>query len=189
MLFRSAAVPFGARYRVIDFVLSGMVNADIRNIGVITTLKYGSLMGHIRSGEVWDLNRKNSALTVLPPFSGHEADRMHDSRMEALHGNMPYLRHIHEKYILLSGSNYIANMNFSAMLEQHVRSGAVVTAVCTRQPVTMSPDVMRTQYRLGDDGHVLRLKQKKGLEDGAFAATNTYIMERKTLMQIGRAHV
>ena len=64
-----AAIPFGARYRVIDFKLSNMVNAGIRNIGIITTQKYSSLMWHIRGGSFWDLDRKQSGIRFLPPYA------------------------------------------------------------------------------------------------------------------------
>ena len=64
-----AAIPFGARYRIIDFFISNMTNSGVRNIGVIATTKYESLMGHVRYGGEWDLHRRKTGLTVLPPFS------------------------------------------------------------------------------------------------------------------------
>ena len=63
------SVPFGGRYRLIDFPLSNMVNSDIDDVGVITKSNYGSLLDHLGSGREWDLSRKNGGLHLLPPFS------------------------------------------------------------------------------------------------------------------------
>ena len=64
-----ASIPFGGRYRLIDFPLSNLTNAGVKNIGVITKKNYQSLMDHVRGGDEWDLNRRFTGLTILPPFS------------------------------------------------------------------------------------------------------------------------
>ena len=68
-----ASVPFGGRYRLIDFVLSNMINSGITNIGIITKYNYQSLMDHLQSGKSWDLSRKNGGLTILPPFNNEKS--------------------------------------------------------------------------------------------------------------------
>ena len=73
------SVPFGGRYRLIDFPLSNMVNSGINKVGVITKSNYQSLMDHLGSGKAWDLSRKREGLFILPPF-GREASNM-DSRI------------------------------------------------------------------------------------------------------------
>ena len=65
----SASLPFGGRYRMIDFALSNLVNSGISTIGIVTRNNYNSLMDHLRMGRDWDLNRKNSGLTLFPPFA------------------------------------------------------------------------------------------------------------------------
>ncbi|MDR2559561.1 MAG: glucose-1-phosphate adenylyltransferase subunit GlgD, partial [Oscillospiraceae bacterium] len=78
------SVPFGARYRMIDFPLSNMVNSGISNVGVITKGNYQSLIDHLGSGGEWDLSRKTGGLQLLPPF-GHERRRgLYRGRMEAI---------------------------------------------------------------------------------------------------------
>ena len=64
-----ASVPFGGRYRLIDFVLSGMVNSGIAKVGISTKANYQSLMDHLGSGKPWDLSRKRDGMTILPPFN------------------------------------------------------------------------------------------------------------------------
>ena len=83
-----ASVPFGGRYRLIDFVLSGMVNSGITNVGIITKYNYQSLMDHVQSGKNWDLSRKNGGLMVLPPFGADAGSALYSSRFEGA-GSLP----------------------------------------------------------------------------------------------------
>ena len=78
-----ASIPFASRYRMIDFVLSGMVNAGIDNISVIVRKNYHSLMDHLGSGRAWDLSRKNGGLNIVPPFA-EKAVKVYHGRVEAL---------------------------------------------------------------------------------------------------------
>ena len=146
-----AAVPFGARYRVVDFALSNMVNADIRNVGVITAQKYGSLMGHLRSGEDWDMNRKNSGLTVLPPYVSYGGNQLQKNRLGAVNANMSYLRNLKEKYVIFTSSNYIANLDIRDMMRTHIKSGARVTALYTRNPLNKDENIVGTKFKVGGD--------------------------------------
>ena len=79
----TASLPFGGRYRLIDFSLSNMVNSDITTIGLVTRSNYSSLMDHIRMGRDWDLNRKNSGIAVFPPFVLNTSREMYKGKIEA----------------------------------------------------------------------------------------------------------
>ena len=85
-----ASVPFGCRYRLVDFPLSNMVNSGITKIGIITHNNYQSLMDHIGTGKDWDLARRSGGIKILPPFIASYADsnggRLYTSRLEALMG-------------------------------------------------------------------------------------------------------
>ena len=76
-----ASVPFGGRYRLIDFALSNMVNSGITTVGIITKSNYQSLMDHLGSGKDWDLARKTGGLILLPPFGGQENDVLYRNRL------------------------------------------------------------------------------------------------------------
>ena len=90
----TGSVPYGGRYRLIDFVLSGMVNSDITDIGIITKQNYQSLMDHVGAGRAWDLARKRGGLTILPPFANNDgAHGIYRGRLEALQGGLDYIRH------------------------------------------------------------------------------------------------
>lgn len=180
-----AAIPFGARYRVIDFFLSNMTNSGIRNIGVITTLKYESLMNHIRYGAEWDLNRKKSGLTVLPPFSFDKgAGGRYENLLEALQGNMLYLKESKEKYVLITCCDAIGNIDYNAMLEQHIESGARITCMCTRKPINKSDGLPTTEYVVSSKGKLQSVIIGDHAEEGAYIATNTYLMEREDLLSL-----
>ena len=104
-----ASVPFACRYRLIDFALSNMVNADITNISVITHYNYHSLMDHRGSGKDWDLARRSGGIKILPPFItayANQSNTLYNSRLEALLSVGHSLRFI-EKYVVLSDCDAI----------------------------------------------------------------------------------
>lgn len=122
-----ASVPFGGRYRLVDFPLSNMVNSGINKIGVITEQNYQSLMDHLGSGKAWDLSRKREGLFLLPPF-GTDHSRT-DGKIESLSSVKRFIVNSHEDYVILSDCDYICNLNYSEALMAHIESGAAITAI------------------------------------------------------------
>lgn len=179
-----AAVSFGGRYRVIDFTLSNMVNAGIRNIGVITTQKYSSLMWHVRAGSVWDLDRKQSGLRFLPPFATENVGTAFENRLEALQDNLAYLREQKEKYVIFSTSNFIGNIDLDAMMKAHEKSGAVVTALYTKEPIHKNINMPVTSYEIDEDGRILSADLNCRYEEADNCGISTFIMERERLISI-----
>ncbi|MGN0708669.1 MAG: sugar phosphate nucleotidyltransferase, partial [Anaerovoracaceae bacterium] len=141
-----ASLPFGGRYRIIDFQLSNMANSGIRNIAIITTQRYQSLMDHVRAGDEWDLDRKTSQLKIIPPLSMEKAKSVYENRLEALQANIDYLSQAREKYVVITGCNYVANIDFQAMIDYHEKSGAAITGMCVKNPYNKEPDVEATVY-------------------------------------------
>jgi len=121
-----AALPVAGRYRIIDFILSNMVNSGIRNVGITTKYNYRSLMDHIGDGSAYDLNRKKYGLFILPPFYKQE-EKVTDSAIETLHRIMHYIRRSNQRYVLLADSKVICNMTFDKMMECHLSSKADIT--------------------------------------------------------------
>lgn len=124
-----AAIPFAGRYRLIDFVLSNMVNSGIINVGVATDYNYQSLMDHLGSGKPWGLARKKYGLTLLPPFAASNYEG--DERMKMLTNILHYIKRSQQKYIIVADCNNVCNMTFNKVLEQHKESGAEMTVVYT----------------------------------------------------------
>ncbi len=130
---RSAgSIPYGGRYRLIDFTLSNMVNSGIRDIGVVTRQNYQSLMDHVGSGRAWDLSRKVGGLRMLPPYArrgGDDAANDHPGWLEALAGRLDYLRSVDATYVVLSGADTVCNLDLRSMLRHHQETGADITVV------------------------------------------------------------
>ena len=125
-----SSIPFGGRYRIIDFLLSSMVNSGITKIGMITKNNYQSLMDHVGSGKEWDLSRKRDGLYILPPFSHGDSFNYganYRGRMEALANTMSFIRRSNSEYVLLSDADIICNMTFDKMLEFHKEKDADIT--------------------------------------------------------------
>ncbi len=131
-----ASVPFGCRYRLIDFTLSNVVNAGITKVGILAHYNYQSLMDHVGTGKDWDLARRNGGIKILPPFITAFANRgngLYASRLEALISARRFISECKEEQVLLSDCDLICNLDFGEMLRAHRDSGADVTvAVCNR---------------------------------------------------------
>jgi len=130
----SASLPFGGRYRLIDFPLSAMVGAGISDIGVIMQRGYQSLMDHLGSGRDWNLSRRVGGLRLLPPFGYADTQDMYRSRMEALKSVYSYLKRIRQDYVILARGDLAANFPIDDMFRRHVESGAEVTIACSSTP-------------------------------------------------------
>lgn len=128
-----ASMPFGGRYRAIDFGLSNLVNAGATDVGIVLHGQYQSLIDHLGSGKNWDLSRKRGGLKLLPPFAyerqGGGAGEFR-GKMEALAGVRSYLDAIRQDHVALLDGDLVVNLPLSEVLERHIRSGADITAVC-----------------------------------------------------------
>jgi glucose-1-phosphate adenylyltransferase len=122
-----AAIPFGGKYRVIDFVLSNMVNSGIKNIGVVLHEKYRALMEHLRSSKEWDLHRKRDGLFFLPPdYAGRRAG-MYKGDLENLASHLNYLQRSRQQEVILVGGRMIYNLDYSQSIAFHRETGADIT--------------------------------------------------------------
>lgn len=125
-----ASIPFGGRYRIVDFTLSNMVNAGIYNIGIFISHKYKSLQDHIGTGTHWDLDRKNGGLTLFQPYGSVMSDRPNLGDVSNFKNNLAFLEKSKQEYVLLSRSYMITSIDFEKVYEEHIKSGADVTLVC-----------------------------------------------------------
>ena len=121
-----ASIPFASRYRMIDFVLSGMSNSGIDNISLLVNKNYHSLMDHLGSGREWDLVRKNGGLTLFPP-NAEKTSLHYTGRISALEGIIDFLHSQKEEFVVMADANIAVNFDFAAMVDAHVASGADVT--------------------------------------------------------------
>ena len=158
-----ASVPFGSRYRMIDFTLSNFVNAGITNIGVVTNGNYRSLMDHIGSGIAWDLDRKNKGLHIILPYETKEMGRYTGS-VGALKSSMDFIDRSHAEYIMICESNLVANIDFQKVVDYHIENDADITVVYTHgQSPEGQIETMITEVK---DGRVVKgTFSKESVED------------------------
>ena len=123
-----ASMPFGGRYRLIDFTLSSMVNANIDEIGVICKENYGSLVDHIGNGKDWDLNRRKGGIKMLTPLARPDSTHgISRGRLDALRAIKGYIEDNAYEWVIFAFGGTIANINLDAMLEQHIADDAYLT--------------------------------------------------------------
>lgn len=177
----AASMPVFGRYRVIDFALSSLMNAGIHDVGVIMQRDYQSLLDHCRNGKAWDMSRKEGGLRLLPPFGmpGYHSGNYFGT-IEALNGVGAYIRDIPQKYVVLLLGSVIANLDLTAACEQHIRSGAPVTAICAAK----APDVPHHRYITGEDGLVESARFYSTDTSEGYASTEGYIIDKDVLVAL-----
>lgn len=180
-----ASLPFGARYKLIDFTLSNMVNAGINHIGITTTRNYRSLMDHVRGGSVWDLDTKRSGIAFLPPFSSAGSRRdTYSGWLEALQAHIPYIEGLEEEHVLFTSCDYIGTIDFEQMIRRHEESGAKLTALYTRHPVNKASDLPVNRYYVNEDGFLTDVERVVQTEEDGEVCLGVYcfIMNREDLL-------
>lgn len=128
----TASIPFGGRYRLIDFALSNMVNSNITNVGLVTHNNYSSLLDHIGTGKDWDLARRSGGIRILPPFitsGSHGGDVLYSTRLEALIGVKHFIEHCGAENIVITDCNMICNIDFRDALGAHIANDADITVI------------------------------------------------------------
>ncbi len=130
-----SSVPFGGRYRLVDFPLSAFVNAGISKVGLITKQNFKSLADHIGSGRPWDLARKNGGITMLTPYALANAG-MYKDRIDALNGALDYLYYANEEYVVVSDAHVVSNYSVEDLVDYHIAKGADITVAYKKDEET-----------------------------------------------------
>lgn len=177
------SVPFGARYRLIDFPLSNMVNSGITNIGVITKANYQSLLDHLGAGSEWDLSRKNGGLHLLPPY-GHIGGGLYRGRLEALAGVEDFLRHSDDEYVVMTDSDVIANMDFKEIVDFHEKREADITVVYGKSVLTAEQAKTKTILSINDNQEIYDVLTRPSISGEQNASLNIFVMRKKFLENI-----
>ncbi len=177
----TASLPFGGRYRLIDFTLSNLVNSGITQIGIVTRSNYQSLMDHIRQGRDWDLNRKNRGISVFPPFVFNSSREVYKGKIEAIYSILSFLNHSREEYVLIGNCNVAANIDFDEIFQRHISSGATVTVVCHKGYTTTSHRVVIEKD--GDKVKDIYETEYVGTEE-KLISLNLYLIKKDILVEL-----
>lgn len=175
------SVPFAGRYRLIDFVLSSMVNSGIGKVGISTKANYQSLMDHIGSGKAWDLSRKRDGLTLLPPFNLTGSGGVYKNRLEALEGMLSYIADSGKDYVLLSDCNVVCNLDYDKIVDEHIKSGADISIAYKRGTAPKLENIMT--FALEGD-KITNVTVGQAGENAADYSLNIIVMSRVLLERL-----
>ncbi len=178
-----ASVPFASRYRMIDFTLSGMVNAGIDHVMVMTKKNYYSLMDHLGNGREWDLARKRGGLTIIPPYARSQNKEYH-GRVEALYSIVGMLSRAKEQYVIISDCNIASNFNYADFIDKHIKSGADVSVAYQKCMIPESAKEDNYTFTLDDAGRITELLSNDYRQGIQNLSMSIYILERETLITL-----
>lgn len=175
-----ASLPFGGRYRLVDFPLSNLVNAGINTIGLITPYHFRSILDHVGVGKEWNLSRKNGGMYVLPGSVYGFKSLQGKLLMRDLLENRAYLDRTGDSTFVIAGASTIMNIDLRKVCECHFDSGAQITMVYRKG----QGDNRSAGYHLtcDDDGRVIRISDSPAGSDGAYL--DYMIVEHKVLADL-----
>ena len=175
-----ASLPFGGRYRQIDFVLSNMSNSGITKVGIVTKYNYQSLRDHQGSGQDWDLNIHHNGLNILPPYaSSHEG--VYHGKLEALSNSLSFLTDSDADFVVLSDSVVQCAIDFRDVVQEHIDSGADVTIVAVPGRAD-GHRVLPFAVRAASSGEVTDVAIEYAADDSFLCATGMFVMRRDLLV-------
>ncbi len=181
-----SAVPFASRYRLIDFVLSNMVNSGMKNIAILTQNKHRALIDHLRSGKEWDLDRKRDGLFIFPPDNIRcESGADKKGNLQNFYNNLDYIHKSRQKYVLVSCSNIVCNIDYRRALDYHLKSNADITLLYKEVKDDNRRDFSdSTRVTVADDGRVIDMEVKPGKINSNKVSLDMYIMEKSILIDL-----
>lgn len=179
------AIPVGGKYRVIDFILSNMVNSGITNIGVITQYNFRSLMDHLGSGKEWDLDRKNDGLYIFPPYLSRDDSGWYMGTADAMYHNLTFLRRSNEEYVLIAQGNGVYKMIFNDLLETHIKRNSDITVVYREMnDYTQEELASMGILQINNEERITDFQEKPLHPHSNHGSLGVYILKRKLLIEL-----
>ena len=179
----AASIPFGGRYRAVDFALSNFMNAGITDVGVVLHGRYQSLLDHLGTGKDWDLSRKRGGLKILPPFAYRQSwggETAFRGKMEALAGVRSYLNEIRQDYVVMVDGDLVVNLPLKDVLENHIDTGADITVVCGNDSFRVENGMY---FQLDDTGRVTDVLQRLNTPVG-YRSLDVCVISTKLLLEL-----
>lgn len=185
-----ASIPFGCRYRLIDFPLSNMVNAGITQVGIITNSNYQSLMDHVGSGKPWDLARKREGMFILPPYNTFAASSgNHNSKITSLYSISDFLRKARHEYVIMTDANAVYNIDYNDIFKFHSKMDADITVVYQHGRVPSTKNTM--MFALDEDKRITEVSVAQPSDIGREAnyCFNIFVLRKSLLEYLVRTAV
>ena len=167
------AVPYGGKYRIIDFPLSNCTNSGIDTVGVLTQYQPLELNAYIGSGAPWDLDLTNGGVFVLPPYQKGKVGEWYRGTANAIYQNMAFIEQYHPDYVLILSGDHIYKMDYNAMLQHHIRHGADATIAVREVPWEEAPrfGIMNTD----SEDNIIEFEEKPKKPKSNKASMGVYI--------------
>ena len=175
------AVPFGGKYRIIDFPMSNCVNSGIDTVGVLTQYQPLALNEYIGNGEPWDLDRTHGGVTVLPPYQGKRGAAWYRGTANAIYQNMTFIERYAPDYTLILSGDHIYKMDYSRMLAEHKKNGADCTIAVLEVPMSQASrfGILNTD----EDGRITEFEEKPKVPKSNKASMGIYIFTTAKLRE------
>ena len=175
------AVPFGGKYRIIDFTLSNCINSGIDTVGVLTQYQPLVLNEYIGNGLPWDLDRNLGGVKILPPYQGNKTSDWYRGTANAIYQNMQFIDRYDAEYVLVLSGDHIYKMDYSKMLEWHKLKGADCTIAVIDVPLSEASrfGIMSTN----EDGSIYKFTEKPQKPESTKASMGIYIFNKKKLFE------
>lgn len=173
------AVPFGGKYRIIDFPLSNCVNSDIDTVGVLTQYRPLALNAYLGTGQHWDLDRNDGGVFVLPPYMTEKVGQWYSGTANAIYQNISFVDQYDPEYVLILSGDHIYKMDYAAMLRHHIQKKAAATIAVIRVPMEEASrfGIMNTDAR----DNITSFEEKPKQPKSNNASMGIYIFHWQTL--------
>ena len=173
------AVPFGGKYRIIDFPLSNCINSGIDTVGVLTQYQPLVLNEYIGNGQPWDLDRIYGGVNILPPYQGQKSADWYKGTANAIYQNLEFINRYDPDHVLILSGDHIYKMDYAKMLEYHKAVGAACTIAVIDVPIEEASrfGIMSTN----PDGSIYKFSEKPKNPDSTKASMGIYIFDAKKL--------
>ena len=183
-----ASLPFGGRYRQVDFALSNLACAGVRHVGIITRHNYQSLMNHVGSGEEWGLELEEGGLEYLTPYATSTTDN-YRGKLESLHSAMSFLACGKEdEYVVMIDSAILSNIDLNKVLDSHIASGKDITVV-TKAGVANGSKQLDLALKLDENGQIADMAVDYVAPFGYLASMDIFVLSKKWLIQQIKEHI
>ena len=183
-----ASLPFGGRYRQVDFALSNLSAAGIRHVGIITRHSYQSLMHHVGSGEEWGMELDEGGLEFLTPYATSRTDN-YRGKLESLHSAMTFLEFgSDDEYVIMIDSAILSNIDLNDVLESHIASGKAITVV-TKNGIANGEKQLDLAVKLTDGGKILDMAVDYVAPADYAASMDIFVLSKKWLIEQVKEHI
>ncbi len=169
------AVPFGGKYRIIDFPLSNCVNSGIDTVGILTQYQPLELNNYIGNGQPWGLNRNFGGVHILPPYAQSEKMEWYKGTANAIYQNIPFVERYNPKHVIILSGDHIYKMDYSKMLKYHIDNDAECTIAVRDVPIEEASrfGIMNTN----PDGSIYQFEEKPANPKSNHASMGVYIFK------------